>query len=309
MTMHLLAAVIPMCLIVRTEERLWNLLAFWVSVHCYLAIYGLLHGGRGPGSFLADENDLALALNVALPYAYFLRNVSGISRFYRMLLLGATLLFAAGVVATMSRGGFVGLAVTTLLLIYFSKQRIRNLFTVLLFGVIFFALVPSEYKEEVQSINDTEDATRTGRLHQWGVGWDMYLDNPVFGVGTGNYPWRVSEYEIRSANYDPSAALHGGRAAHSMYFTLFPELGSVGTLLFFLILWEIWKKLRGVISPTVGATAIQGDTLTQAAARATLVSLAAFLVTGVFISVLYYPPFWYAIGISYVISYVATKEK
>lgn len=308
MTMHLLAAVIPMCLIIRSSDALKKFLLFWVAAHCYLAGYALLHAGRGPGSFLGDENDLALALNVALPYAYYLGTWSGFGKGRRLVLLGAVGLIVAGVVATMSRGGFVGLAVTTVLLIWFSRHRLRNAVLVVLGAAVVFAVVPQEYKAEVQSINDTQDETRQGRIFQWGLGWDMYLDNPVLGVGTGNYPWRVHEYEIVSEDYDSGSRLHGGRAAHSMYFTLIPEQGTIGVLIFSMILWEVLKRLRRSLAKAVPVSQHLDEGLVDTAARATFVSLAAFLVTGIFISVLYYPPFWYAIGISFSIASLSSAS-
>ena len=43
----------------------------WVVILAYVGLYGLTHGGKGPGGFFGDENDLALACCTALPFAYF----------------------------------------------------------------------------------------------------------------------------------------------------------------------------------------------------------------------------------------------
>ena len=60
----------------------------------------------------------------------------------------------------------------------------------------------------------------------------MWKANPVFGVGQGNYNWNVHFYEDLNVTGQSS----GGRAAHSLYFTLLPELGLLGVTLYVLIL-------------------------------------------------------------------------
>ncbi|MEJ2751708.1 MAG: O-antigen ligase family protein [Chloroflexota bacterium] len=308
MTAYLVGAVIPMCLIIRSEPQLRSLVTFWVAAHCYLAVYGLLHSGRGPGSFLADENDLALALNAALPYAFIVSKDPGLSRFKRFAFLLVAVVITAGVVATSSRGGFVGLIVTTAGLVWFSKERVRNALLIILAAVCFFFAVPEEYKSEIRSINDTEDSTRQGRLYQWGIGWDMFVDNPIIGVGTANYPWRVVEYELQSEDFVPGQRLYGGRVAHSLYFTLFPEHGVVGVTIFFLILWEVLKKLKINMSRAKRDSDEKQETLVELFSRATMVSLLAFLTTGIFISVLYYPIYWHIIGFAFCAWVIGLKK-
>ena len=62
----------------------------------------------------------------------------------------------------------------------------------------------------------------------------LFFDNPVMGVGQGNYPWHVGEIEEEMGVQWQTRSL-SGRAAHSLYFTLLPELGLIGTLIYFLI--------------------------------------------------------------------------
>jgi len=133
------------------------------------------------------------------------------------------------------------------------------------------------------------------------------LHNPVFGVGVTNYPWRVVEYEITSGEIAPNKRLQGGRVAHSLYFTLLPELGTVGTICFVLALVGAIGNLRKTIKREAAFTAKSGTTFVEASARATLVGLVAFLVTGIFLSVLYYPSFWYLIGFAYVLNRVSSE--
>ena len=98
-------------------------------------------------------------------------------------------------------------------------------------------LAPRGYWDEMGTIEQEtqEDSIGTGqqRIFSWKTGWRMFLDNPIAGVGPANSPWRFGEYEgeggFNSRNYS-------GRQMHSVYFTLLSELGSVGTILFALML-------------------------------------------------------------------------
>jgi O-antigen ligase len=295
-----------MGVLISSEQRFRKLIYFWVAVHAYLAIFSIFESGFGPGGFLMDENDLALALNCALPFAYFLRQSDSVSGRAKFFLTIAMVLILAAIVATMSRGGFVGLAVTAAAIIWFSKNRLRNAVFVCIIGASFAALIPSDYRAEILSISDTEDSTRNERLDSWTLGWRMFVDNPVLGVGYGNYPWTVTPYQMADPELRNIRWL-GGRVAHSLYFTLLPETGLIGTILYGSILIVLLRSLRGSIR--IARAAVPGGSaqFIEAAARASIVSLIGFLATATFISVLYYPQFWYAVGFAYVIRHLATR--
>ena len=88
--------------------------------------------------------------------------------------------------------------------------------------------MPDKFWSEFSSIQNTQDSTRVDRLRSWHMGWLMFEDSPIVGVGAGNYPWNVGEYEIRMPDYNPERPNHAGRQAHSLWFTLIPEYGLAG---------------------------------------------------------------------------------
>jgi O-antigen ligase len=299
--LYVLAAIVPMCLILSSESRIHRFILFWIFSHTYLAFYCLTHGGRGPGSFISDENDVALALNTAIPLAYFLAQSKSVSGLIRVILALSVLVMVIGVVVTASRGGFVGLVIAGAAVIFFSEKRARNLVLVGIASVVFWFLIPADYKAEVQSISNTEDNTRLDRIYSWERGWEMFLDNPILGVGAGNYPWRVHEYELKSGSNFGQRRMLGGRAAHSLYFTLLPELGLAGSIAVLLLLARFFKSAR----VTLGLMAESGRKETEelrAVLRGVVVGMIGFLVTGIFISVLYYPQMWYLIAMGLVLS-------
>ena len=98
-----------------------------------------------------------------------------------------------------------------------------------------------------------------------------------------------------------------GRAAHSLYFTLIPEMGIVGTLLFLGMLRANYKDHRYLCSlEKRKIDLLAASTLDQKKkekikksirmlyffSKAYTGAMIAYLVTGIFISVLWYNYFW-----------------
>lgn len=176
--------------------------------------------------------------------------------------------------------------------------------TVVLLLALFVVLVaPSSYWEEIRSIAEENTpanpyGTGAARHYTWKVAWGMFLDNPIIGVGQGNFPWNVGAYELKlgftEGFHQRSMA---GRAAHSLYFTLMPELGLIGIALFASMVVMTVRDLRFIQRSAGSGSAAAGDALPFASlATALEASLVGYLFSGIFISVLYYPNFWLLMG-------------
>ncbi|HEX5514097.1 MAG TPA: O-antigen ligase family protein [Gammaproteobacteria bacterium] len=298
MVAYFIAGTLPAAALLINQRRLVAFFNSWIVIHILIALWAITHEGQGMGSFLEDENDLSLALNMAIPYAYYLLQRPGQPIWRRLFYMAAVGILATAVVVSDSRGGFLGLMAVFFGIILFSRQRIRNLIVVCVLGLIGLAMVSTEYIEEMRTIADAEDSTRNDRLYSWRRGWEMFLDHPVVGVGASNYPWRVVEYEVRSDEYRPGhVRLHGGRVAHSLYFTVIPELGLVGILLFLSISWIMFRRLLELVRLDAKRHELFAHALElPLLARAMVVSMFGLLVSGAFISVLYYPHIWVLIG-------------
>ncbi|MCS6288442.1 MAG: O-antigen ligase family protein [Nitrospira sp.] len=291
---------------VNTTGKMQKLILVWLGVHALLAINGMLHGGRGVGGWLGDENDFAMEMNVAVPFAFFLyqgTTAKGAKVLY-LVLLG---IFVLSSIATASRGGFLGLLAVGSFCWFYSPRKVWSL--VLLTGVLLLVLVaaPQEYWDRMQTITDDstmESGTAGQRMFTWGIGWEMFLANPVFGVGQGNFPWTIGEYLGGRTWQTKSLA---GRQAHSLYFTLLPELGLLGVLIFGSMVVFNYKDVRycnrlGMRRHLVHrheVVSVDAD-LEKAAwfGNAILGALVAYLVTSTFISTLYYPTFWILTGLA-----------
>lgn len=309
LTLFLLAAVLPAAAILTDPTRLRKFFQMWIVFHLLVALSALQRGGVGSGSFLIDENDLAMALGMAIPYAFFLSQSPTNKTWVKLFYLAGAGALVLGVIMTASRGGFVGLVACLGIILLLAKHKLRNIMLVCAIGLGVWAWVPSSYYGEIESINDPADSTRLDRLYMWERAWEMYLDHPMVGVGAGNFPWRIYEYQTRTPDFDPDRTrLRGGRVVHSLYFTLISELGSIGTLLFVVMLFIMIRKLFRVMKAKSDDPAVQ-PALTEASllAKAMIASLGTFLFSGLFISVLYYPHFWYLIGFTLALTYCADR--
>lgn len=298
MVAYFIAATLPITALLITRRRLVAFFNIWIVFHVLIALWAVTHEGQGMGSFLGDENDLSLTINMAIPYAYYLLQRPGQPFWRRALYISAVGVMVAAVVVSDSRGGFLGLVAVFLGIIMFSRHRIRNLIVVAMIGLIGLAMVSEEYIEEMHTIADTEDSTRNDRLYSWRRGWEMFLDYPLGGVGASNYPWRVVEYELRSEEYRPGVIrLHGGRVSHSLYFTVIPEYGLAGIFLFISITWIMFRRLFELVRIDTKQHELFLEALElPLLARAMIVSMFGLFVSGAFISVLYYPHIWVLIG-------------
>jgi O-antigen ligase len=306
---YLAAIILPLLAFVRTVERLKWFLQLFVLSNTFIGIWALTHAGTGPGGFISDENDCALVLNVAMPFAVALAAWPGQSRGTRLRWLACGFVLLLGSIATLSRGGFVGILACAAAGFWYAPRKWRIVGFLLLTLAIAIPLAPEllprGYVHEIESIEDPKDGTRLNRLYFWKLGWMMYRANPVLGVGAGNYPWTVTEYERRLPREQLFRGHYsGGRVAHSLYFTLLPELGTAGTIVFgTLVILVIQTGRRNFIQKPrpkakAEAKACPDREALDVMGRAIVSSCVAYLGTGLFISVLYYPSFWHLAGIA-----------
>jgi O-antigen ligase len=303
--------IFPLSIIVCSKERVYRFFGFWIAVQTILAILVIKDGGHGPGSYLWDENEVALALNMAIPYAVFISRFPGLPGKWRLALYGCIGVLLAAIGISASRGGVVGLAALILIMVWISDRPIRNGVLVAVVGTIAFTLLvkmlPADYRQDMADMSDPKDNTRDERLWSWSVGWVMYLENPVLGVGANNYAWTNHLYARKSPMYHPKRKIMGGRQAHSLYFTLLPELGSVGLIIYFALVKGLYNRYRTVREYCKVQTNEDAEKF-GLLFKAMLASCFAFLVTGAFISVLYYPPFWHLVGMVAATYRVAGRE-
>jgi O-antigen ligase len=271
---------------------------FWVLVMAYQATHAILYNGFGTGGFLGDENDIALGCCTILPFA--LQGMAWLRGWRRWASGALALLFTAAIVATSSRGGFVGLMAVVVYSALVSRNRIRNLAITAAAALLFWAVVPSSYKGEIASIFENKQYdTGESRTFLWKAAWLMWLDHPVLGVGVENFNWNVGFYQPREATGRFSSRMYLDRdwtmsAAHSLYFTVLSECGLVGSVLFVSIVighFSTIRRFRRRVGRDPNASVpLRRDTALYGLALST--GMVGYLAAGTFLSVAIYPYPW-----------------
>lgn len=286
-------------------DKMKTLVSVWIGVHVITSVLGILKGGVGLGGWMGDENDFCMTINMALPFAFFMGYASP-SVSLKVRNIGLMLMFVFTVTLTLSRGGFIGMLAVGAYCWLKSPHKMLAIVLVLILSVFVLVAAPAEFWAEIGSSfsEETMDKGTGGdRLYIWGIGFEMFLANPIWGVGQGNFPWTFEEYEAGRTFNEASRA---GRAAHSLYFSLMAEMGLIGIVCFVLMNWFNFVNIRAVESLVkarqrplaVGRQMQAVEPLPWAvyAARAMEGSMIGFLASSVFISTTWYPSFWVMTG-------------
>lgn len=312
----LYAVYLGITVFVDSTEKMMTLIKMWFGIHAFLAIIGTLQGGRGIGGWMGDENDFCMVMNMVVPFAYFLlfSVTSPIQKIKYLAFLGT---FVLAAMATLSRGGFIGLAAVGAYC-WFRSPKKGNALVVLLITVMFMMLfAPQTYWDEIASSTSDEtmgeEGTGGARLYTWGIGMEMFYANPIIGIGQANFPWTVNIYESDEKFHDRSFA---GREAHSAWVTLIAELGLAGTLIVGGMLFQCYRDLAFVrrtftsqqMREKHGQIMKAGEDVRAYLARAMEGSLIGFIMSSVFISTLWYPSMWIMIGLVVALRNISDSE-
>lgn len=175
-----------------------------------------------------DPNDLSFVLVLAIPLAWYLNlklEKSGWVWVYRLYPLVAL----AAIFLTGSRAGLIGASVALLfvfLTIGHANWRIRALITV--FGLVVLWMIPVIIPPETISRlatlgEELSSGTLNDRADIWAVGYQVFADHPILGVGSGGYGTAMNP-ELRD-----------WKAPHNVFLSVAVDLGIVGLSLFLLL--------------------------------------------------------------------------
>lgn len=248
---------------------------------------GAQHHVLGPtGSFIAGNTEIGLALNMTLPLLLFLwRHES--RRWLRYLLLAMFCLTIPAILATYSRGAFLGLAVVLPLLFLKSRKKFLVLGVFAVGIPLAMALLPDKWFTRMETIQTFEqDQSAQGRLKAWQLAMEIAWDRPLTGGGFRTFSQEIyHRYGIQSKAFD----------AHSIYFQVLAEHGYPGLLVFLLLVASTMISLRWLISAPIRDPSIGWI---PDCARMLEASLIAYLVCGAFLSLSYFDLFYTLVAIT-----------
>lgn len=250
-----------------------------------VATTGGLVRAAGP---IGEQNFYAQILLALVPLGVALAKIARTS-VGRLVMTTMSLLIAAGMAVTFSRGAAVGLA-AILPVMALTRLVTRRALVLTAFGALLMLSVLPGYADRLTTIGSVGGATQIGggtdpviqqRTNDVLAATLVFLDHPLLGVGPGLFRSYYQEYAPRAGG------LPGDRdyAAHSLYAEVAAETGVMGLLTFGGI----------VISTAVMLIRVRRDSLRPehvALATGFLVVLVAYLATGVFLHISYHRYIW-----------------
>lgn len=217
--------------VVRTPMRLKGLMFLGLAVSSFLSMgaindyrlgrVAVAEGERVAGvvgGMFGNPNDMALHLVTMIPLAIGLL-LSTRKALVKPLYFACALLMVGGVIVSFSRGAFLGLLGSGIVLAWKLGRRNRFLMWILVgvFLVALIAIAPGEYTERLSTIGSvSRDASSSSRRDLLVRSVIVALHNPVFGVGIGNFHI-VSIRELVSHNAYTQVAAEMGMAAMCIY--------------------------------------------------------------------------------------------
>ena len=247
-----------------------------------IATGGHFHVLGPAASIIGDNNQLALALLMTLPFANFLRGQVADKRIAWILLAGIVLTLIS-IIGSYSRGAIIGLGALGLFMLFRTRNRNRFIYLIVA-GILLLLLVnfmPEHFFHRMDTISTaTQDSSFEGRLYSWRVAFLYASDHFPFGAGFYG-PQLFAIYH----HYFPNRT---ALAAHSIYFQVLGEHGFIGLGLYLIILAAAFLRCSRIISVTRGLTE---QRWAHDLAIAIQASLFVFCVAGAALSMAYYDLF------------------
>lgn len=282
----------------------------FLIVATYVGIWAAFHGGYGPaGRNGHDENYVAAIVTMSVPFAYFLMVID--ERKIPRLLFTTSIVFSIAAIAladNASRGGFLALCCVAGYIIFRSPRRLLSVGVLSVAGIALLLIAGDAFWEEIGSSTDFDSGTGDLRIRAWKAGFRMFVSHPILGVGPGNFPWQLGQFETAREVSELGRSLGGSMVAHSMWVELIAELGLVGIIGTLALCWSAWKGLERVqrrADRIAKANPAMKDFFElRSYALAIQGAMVAIAVNGLFLSLLYYSHLWLLIVLGNAMPYV-----
>lgn len=293
--------------LINSRERLHALI--WVLV-VSLGYYGfkggvftVLTGGEyrvwGPEkSFIASNDQLALALIMVLPLIVYLRQHAA-NTYVRLGLLCLAGMCVFSIIGSQSRGGFLALCVMGLFLVWKSRKRVIMGVAAVFLAVVAVAFVPDSWVERMQTIENYEDdKSAVSRIKAWTFAYKVARDDPITGGGFNVF---MDESYFKTLIPDADRATN----FHSVYFEVLGEQGFIGLAVFLGLLAAAWFTFSRIMALTRGQP---GLAWAHDLARMSQVSLVGYAAGGSFLNLAFYDLIYLLLAIAVIARALVARE-
>jgi putative inorganic carbon (HCO3(-)) transporter len=197
----------------------------------FTLVTGGAHRVYGPAaSKIADNNDLGVALTMAIPLLFYLaqRYTQPYLKWPMRALIGFTVI---GDLFTYSRAALLAIAGMTSVLWVRSRHKLAIAIVVVGAVVAVVKFAPAEWFARMQTIESYEaDSSARSRLFFWQLSWVIAKKYPITGAG---FNWSYNPYWVNNQTAGTGLPLlTKPRAPHSIWFKMVSNHGFIGLALF-----------------------------------------------------------------------------
>jgi len=251
-------------------------------------------GVTGAPGWFQNSGEFGIEMTMFFPisvcFILALRRYWGNGKLILFVLLPVTAVI--GMVASASRGALVGGAAVLVWFLLRSRHKFRTLIATAAIVAVAVAILPDEQMQRLQETGT--DATSLSRISYWKDGIKITNEHPILGIGYANW----EQYYLM--HYNPR-----GQLPHNIFVQAGSELGYSGLLVFGLLIvytFVINSRTRKLARQLPEGGFIVGM------ARGLDGALVGYLVSGFFVTVLYYPYFWINLAMTVALHRVARNQ-
>ena len=252
-----------------------------------------------PSTIIQDNNQLALALLMAIPLVEYLRS-SVTSKILSWILAASMALTAVAILGSYSRGAYVAMAALAVFALLHTRRRIAYLAGLALVMVPALYFMPQTFYDRVNSMNSVDAVSADASFHGRWIAWQV-----ATRYATDHFPFGAGFYGPQlSGIFNAYFPLEPNHAAHSIYFQVLGEQGFIGLVLYlcvvfvsFTLCWRIVRRTKHL-----------QDKWIHKLAQMIQSSLLVFYVGGAALSMAYYDLFLILVCLLPQLSLIASQE-
>lgn len=244
------------------------------------SLYGGIYSNFRPSGILGDPNYTALNLLTVIPILIFLvKNVE--SNVEKLFIYGSLALNLAAVGLSQSRGGFIALGVELLLIALVQKMKIKSMLGFMILLLLLVSVLPVNIASRFNTEDNTGVKASTESRYQLVItGLFMFKENPLLGVGPGNF-------KAYSDTYNEEVSRR--QIAHNSYLELAAELGVGGLFLYILIAQKTLKSLNELRQRYIAEPRLTAIT------TGIRIGLIGYLIAAIFLSAEFEKIYWFLV--------------
>ena len=267
----------------------------WVSKGFYSDPRGLYEGAGFATGFFGNPNDLGVLLNVLFGlsfYMFFYDETKIWNRFPMKWFHGIhAFLIPLAILSTSSRAATLAFGCILMAILFKSKRKMAGIVLAVAFVAAYITFIPPDNWARFEEIGSETDTTGQTRIWLWQSGIRMANENPITGVGPGNFQY-MNMFEYQNGLHEQQ---------HNVFIQALSELGYPGLLILFILIYLGFINQRKARDQLIEKR--NTDRFLLGLSHGIDVALIGFFANGFFLTVLYYPIFWNLLAVS-----VATRN-